>query len=50
MLSDVPYKSALSFDEAVAELRRGSGNRFDPKVVTVFLDWLQTHGDPREQL
>ncbi|MGO8789645.1 MAG: HD-GYP domain-containing protein [Terriglobia bacterium] len=50
MISDVPYKSALTFDDAVAELRRGSGTRFDPKVIAAFLDWIRIHGDPREQV
>jgi putative nucleotidyltransferase with HDIG domain len=49
MVSDLPYKSARTFEDALAELRRCSGTQFDPQVVMVFLDWLQTHGDPREQ-
>jgi len=49
MLSELPYKSARTFEDALAELRRCSGTQFDPKVVTTFLDWLQIHGDPREQ-
>jgi HD-GYP domain-containing protein (c-di-GMP phosphodiesterase class II) len=48
MVSDHPYKSARPFDDAVAEIRRCSGTQFDPKVVTAFLDWVQTHGDPRK--
>jgi HD-GYP domain-containing protein (c-di-GMP phosphodiesterase class II) len=49
MVSDLPYKSARAFEDALAELRRCSGTQFDPKVITTFLDWLQIHGDPREQ-
>ena len=49
MVGDHPYKSARKFEEAVAEIRRCSGTQFDPKVVTAFLDWLEIHGDPREQ-
>jgi putative nucleotidyltransferase with HDIG domain len=49
MVSELPYKSARTFEDALAELRRCSGTQFDPKVVAVFLDWLQIYGDPREQ-
>jgi HD-GYP domain-containing protein (c-di-GMP phosphodiesterase class II) len=47
MLSDLRYKSARTFQDALAELRRCSGTQFDPKVVATFLDWLQTYADPR---
>jgi len=46
MVSDHPYKSARPFDEAVAEISRCSGTQFDPRIVTAFLDWVQTHGAP----
>jgi diguanylate cyclase (GGDEF)-like protein len=49
MLCDHPYKSARAFEDALAALRRCSGTQFDPKVVTAFLDWLETDGDPRKQ-
>jgi len=32
-----PYKHAWEVDEAVAEIRRGSGSQFDPAVVEAFL-------------
>ena len=32
-----PYKRAWDVDEAVAEIREGSGSQFDPAVVEVFL-------------
>jgi diguanylate cyclase (GGDEF)-like protein len=47
MLSDLRYKSARTFQEALDELRRCSGTQFDPKVVTTFLDWLQTYANSR---
>jgi len=50
IVSDRRYKSARSFEDAVAEIRRCSGTQFDPKVVAAFLDWVQTHGDPRKRL
>ncbi len=37
MLSDRPYRRALPFDHALAEIKRCSGSQFDPKVVEVFL-------------
>ena len=48
MLSELPYKSARSFEAALAELRRCSGTQFDPAIVMAFLEWLDTYGDPRE--
>ena len=49
MVSDHPYKSARTFEDALDELRRCSGTQFDPKVVMAFLDWLQVPSGPREQ-
>jgi HD-GYP domain-containing protein (c-di-GMP phosphodiesterase class II) len=40
MTSDRPYRDALTVDEAIAELRRGSGTQFDPVVVDAFLTVL----------
>jgi len=37
MTTDRPYRAALSTDEAVAELHRGSGSQFDPRVVAALL-------------
>lgn len=44
MTSDRPYRSALPFEEAYDEIRRGSGIRYDSQVAEVFLsvgikDW-----------
>ena len=36
MISDRPYRKALSFDQAVAELHSGAGSQFDPSVVDAF--------------
>lgn len=38
MTSDRPYRKALPVEEAVAELRRGSGRQFDPRLVKVFME------------
>ena len=37
MISDRPYRPALSIDEAVAELRAGAGTQFDPQLVETFV-------------
>jgi HD-GYP domain-containing protein (c-di-GMP phosphodiesterase class II) len=37
MVSDRPYRSALSHTEALAELRRCAGTQFDPEVVAAFI-------------
>jgi HD-GYP domain-containing protein (c-di-GMP phosphodiesterase class II) len=39
--SDRPYRRALPRDVAVAELKKGAGSQFDPKVVNAFLEVLQ---------
>ena len=36
MVHDRPYKSAVSHEDALAELRRHGGTQFDPEVVDVF--------------
>lgn len=37
MISDRPYRKAMSPAEAIAELKRFSGTQFDPHVVEVFI-------------
>jgi putative nucleotidyltransferase with HDIG domain len=37
MTSDRPYRKALSFNQARAEIERCSGSQFDPSIVQVFL-------------
>jgi hypothetical protein len=36
MVHDRPYKTALSHDDALEELRRNAGTQFDPDVVNLF--------------
>jgi putative nucleotidyltransferase with HDIG domain len=43
MTAERPYRSALSFEKAVAELKKGAGTQFDPKVVNTFLKVLKKH-------
>jgi hypothetical protein len=42
MKSDRPYRKALTEETAIQELKRGSGTQFEPKVVEVFLEILET--------
>lgn len=37
MTSDRPYSQALSWTEALEEIRRGAGERYDPHLVELFL-------------
>lgn len=46
LTSDRPYRTALPFDQAAAEIARGRGTHFDPLVVEAFLrvpiaEWVQ---------
>jgi diguanylate cyclase (GGDEF)-like protein/putative nucleotidyltransferase with HDIG domain len=41
MTTDRPYRSGLSIDTAIQELKKGSGRQFDPEVVNVFLACFQ---------
>jgi diguanylate cyclase (GGDEF)-like protein/putative nucleotidyltransferase with HDIG domain len=38
MVSDRPYKRAISHEAALGELRRHAGTQFDPELVTLFCD------------
>ena len=46
MTSDRPYRKALPYETARAEIEKYSGTQFDPEIVKVFLkvpkdDWLR---------
>ncbi|HXL04304.1 MAG TPA: HD-GYP domain-containing protein [Bacillota bacterium] len=43
MISDRPYRPAMTNDEAIAELRRCAGSQFDSDVVEVFIDVINTY-------
>ena len=40
MCLDRPYRRALSTDEIIDELRDGTGTRFDPRLVGIFIELL----------
>ena len=42
MITDRPYRAGLSLDDAKKELIKGSGTQFDPEVVRVFMNCLET--------
>lgn len=43
MTSDRPYRKSLGYREAVAELTREAGRRFDPGMVDALLGLLRAH-------
>lgn len=47
MTTDRPYRSAMSFDEAIAILRDGGGSQWDPKIVDIFLGMLMARPELR---
>lgn len=38
MVSDRPYRKALTHEEAIAEIKRCSGTQFDPMIAEIFLE------------
>lgn len=42
MISDRPYRRAITEAEALAELRAGAGTQFDPRLVDAFVDRVLT--------
>ncbi|RME48337.1 MAG: HD domain-containing protein [Chloroflexi bacterium] len=45
MISDRPYRAAISFKEAIDELLAGAGGQFDPEVVRAFLEVVELSGN-----
>lgn len=43
MTSNRPYRSALTWDAAVAELHKGRGAQWDPAIIDAFLDVLKNN-------
>jgi HD-GYP domain-containing protein (c-di-GMP phosphodiesterase class II) len=46
MTSDRPYRKARSQRQAIQELKRCTGNQFDPQVVEIFLKVLGSEKTP----
>ncbi len=44
MITDRPYRPAMSHTDAVEELRRNAGTQFDPRVVEALIVVLCTAG------
>lgn len=49
MTTDRPYRSGLSLETAIEELKKGSGRQFDPEVVNVFLTCFHAEAKPLAQ-
>jgi HD-GYP domain-containing protein (c-di-GMP phosphodiesterase class II) len=42
MTSDRPYRGSIGVERALEELRSGAGSQFDPLVVDVFVDMVES--------
>lgn len=49
LLSKRPYKEPWPLDKVLAEIKKGSGNHFDPSLVCIFLDSLPIFLDIKEK-
>jgi len=49
MTSDRPYRPALSHSQAIEEIERNAGTQFDPRVVTVMLEWAGEASPPERR-
>jgi len=50
MVSDRPYRAAMSVAQAVEEIKHCAGTQFDPVVVTAFLKTIQAGTTPAQDL
>ena len=47
MMSERPYRKALSFAEALKEMKANSGTQFDPEIVEAFVEALEEGDEAR---
>ena len=45
MLTDRPYRKALSMEQALDEVKKGSGTQFDPAIVNAFFQMIKDNED-----
>jgi len=50
MVSDRSYRSALSHEEAISEIKRETGTRFDPEIVKIFLQMQPGETIPKKKV
>jgi HD-GYP domain-containing protein (c-di-GMP phosphodiesterase class II) len=43
MMSDRHYRAKLDLEEAISQLKKGSGTQFDSEIVNVFVNLLETY-------
>ncbi len=48
MINDRPYKSAMCENDTIEELKKGAGSQFDPDLVVLYLNELQSGGNRRK--
>jgi HD-GYP domain-containing protein (c-di-GMP phosphodiesterase class II) len=41
MISDRPYRKGMSLDEAIEEIKKGTGSQFDPLMANVFVKMVE---------
>ncbi|GAG12582.1 unnamed protein product, partial [marine sediment metagenome] len=42
LTSDRPHRKRMSFDDAVALIKKGAGKQYDPEVVKAFLELVKS--------
>ena len=50
MASERPYKHVLPREEILAELQQGAGTQFDPHLINLFVNALQTDQAFRDRI
>lgn len=43
LISDVPWRDAMTIDQAIQELRDNSGTQFDPMLIEVFISLIESN-------